>query len=314
MSSAVARLVLAWSCCAHAARIANHLRAAVADHAHSVREDTLHGTDNASLVGSVVMAGTDAQNSSIGVHMGQSGTQTKRAFARNAPCPPDLGSQDIRLNANHESTGDIGRIFTRRRRSSSGPRRRRSWALGSRRRRTTTTTTRTTTTRTTTTSSITWEGELPKDLTTQELQSIGLGGAADTTISAEDTDRDGRLHRMEYWKFLRKLSTTHGLKIFLRRACTSGDAFQNFYFGILKHWDLDFSGTISTQELLRVLRVLNPKPYVAQRLMSQVMAQADTNRDGALDVGELNGWLSCIDPAREVPRCQQLGTCGDTSS
>mmetsp|Transcript_10706 Transcript_10706/g.11974 ORF Transcript_10706/g.11974 Transcript_10706/m.11974 type:complete len:173 (+) Transcript_10706:93-611(+) len=65
---------------------------------------------------------------------------------------------------------------------------------------------------------------------------------------------------------------------------------------VFRAWDRDGDGTISRDELERVLIVLNPS--FTKKDMSKVMKAADKNGDGVIDYEEFADWLSSTSKPR----------------
>lgn len=55
-------------------------------------------------------------------------------------------------------------------------------------------------------------------------------------------------------------------------------------------WDVDGDGTISTEELARVIKTLNPS--LTEKTVTAMMGEVDTNGDGEIDINEFVAWMS----------------------
>eukprot|EP00927_Polykrikos_kofoidii_P048454 TRINITY_DN42727_c0_g1_i1.p1 TRINITY_DN42727_c0_g1~~TRINITY_DN42727_c0_g1_i1.p1 ORF type:complete len:449 (+),score=93.16 TRINITY_DN42727_c0_g1_i1:96-1442(+) len=116
-----------------------------------------------------------------------------------------------------------------------------------------------------------------------------------------DTDGDGDLDKEEFGMLMSgEANSALQVKAIFNKGCgpSSGEAlgatnandqaFRQLMF-TFKRWDTDGDGTISAEELTSVVRTLNPR--IGQRAIDMMLEDADTNKDGLIDMWEFIIWL-----------------------
>lgn len=127
--------------------------------------------------------------------------------------------------------------------------------------------------------------------------------AARKMFSAGDGDNDGEIDMQErQWLANDTSATTKQIRAIYQSGAGNVDAKGNLVvkqvdvtgMGSLiqafSRWDKDGDGTISHEELARVLRTLNPK--MGDQTVQTLAKEIDSNKDGVIDIMEFIGWLS----------------------
>jgi len=118
-----------------------------------------------------------------------------------------------------------------------------------------------------------------------------------------DIDRDGEIDIQEWqWVANETSATTQQIRSLYQKGAGSVDAKGNLVVKevtssgmeaiveAFTRWDKDGSGTITFDELLQVLRTLNPK--MGEKTAEAMRRDIDVNGDGLIDILEFVGWLS----------------------
>lgn len=124
---------------------------------------------------------------------------------------------------------------------------------------------------------------------------------ASTMFAKGDEDHDGEIGRDELgWLIADQATTVGQIKGLFKQSCDSAgeeDAVMVQIVNTFSAWDKDGDGTISTDELIRVIQTLNPK--LTQKTAESMIKQADTNGDGEIDIREFVGWMSGVNPKKK---------------
>lgn len=133
---------------------------------------------------------------------------------------------------------------------------------------------------------------------------VGLSKhVASTMFAKADEDKDGQIDRQELgWLATEQATTVGQIKGIFKESHEvagngSDDGVMQEIVNTFSAWDKDGDGTVSTEELIRVIRALNPK--LGQITAEAMVKQADTNGDGFIDVREFVGWISGVNPKKK---------------
>eukprot|EP00927_Polykrikos_kofoidii_P007645 TRINITY_DN13143_c0_g1_i3.p1 TRINITY_DN13143_c0_g1~~TRINITY_DN13143_c0_g1_i3.p1 ORF type:complete len:193 (-),score=52.95 TRINITY_DN13143_c0_g1_i3:23-601(-) len=122
----------------------------------------------------------------------------------------------------------------------------------------------------------------------QAMQSIGVDeGTAGKVFSRFDPDENGVLDKSEFFAYAAKGAGE--IKDIVKKIAANdedGDKVQE----VFQQWDVDGDGTISSQELERVLILLDPSFTKAS--LTKIIKAADKNGDGVIDYAEFVDWLT----------------------
>lgn len=135
------------------------------------------------------------------------------------------------------------------------------------------------------------------------LTSVGVNkGVAASLFAKGDEDGDGEIDRQELnWLNTDNVLTVPQIKELYQKGINGapgGDqAVMCAALGTFKTWDVDGDGEISGEELVRVIRILNPK--LGEATAQKMMQQADTNADGSIDFREFVAWVSGANPKKK---------------
>jgi len=139
----------------------------------------------------------------------------------------------------------------------------------------------------------------------KEQMSVGLTKEVAMELYAQgDEDRDGEIDKQErMWIAGDRAATTQQIRG-LYQKCAGGAVDQKGNLVVKEtdnagiesiveafaSWDVDGDGSITTDELARVLSTLNPK--LGMKTVEAMCSEIDANRDGTIDIMEFVGWLS----------------------
>jgi len=135
-----------------------------------------------------------------------------------------------------------------------------------------------------------------------ERVAIGLSkGTAMNQYNKADDDKDGEIDRQELgWLATEQAGTVNQVKGIFKQSHESNnseDAIMQDIISTFNMWDSDGSGTVSAEELIRIIQVLNPK--LGLKTAEAMIKQADTNGDGEIDVREFVSWISGVNPKKK---------------
>lgn len=141
-----------------------------------------------------------------------------------------------------------------------------------------------------------------KDFIEQRTQ-VGLSkDVAMKLYSKADDDKDGDVDKSELGILVQnELATTTQVRDVFAQGCSGGEAGPvtireckaqglDAVVQAFNAWDVDGDGTITKEELGRVLRQLNPR--FTEKTSDKMMSEIDTNGDGVIDINEFVAWLS----------------------
>lgn len=125
---------------------------------------------------------------------------------------------------------------------------------------------------------------------------------ASNMFAQGDEDRDGEIDRQERgWMAAENATTGAQVKGLFKESAQSGpggdEAIMDGIINTFTAWDKDGDGTVSNQELIRVIRTLNPR--LGQKTAESMIKQADVNGDGFIDIREFVGWISGVNPKKK---------------
>jgi len=133
-----------------------------------------------------------------------------------------------------------------------------------------------------------------------ERVNIGLDKqVANELFKKADDDHDGDIDAEELgWLAASAASTVDQIKDLFRRHKDGAeeDAMRQVV-ETFSSWDVDGDGTISSEELARVIRTLNPD--LGEKTVAMMMKEADASQDGEVDVLEFVSWLSGENPKKK---------------
>jgi Ca2+-binding EF-hand superfamily protein len=123
---------------------------------------------------------------------------------------------------------------------------------------------------------------------TKAMASIGVGeGVARQLFGRFDPDGNGVLDKDEFFSYAAKGGGE--IRGLIRKGILEADEGFDKVIEIFKAWDVDGDGTITKQELERVLVMLNPS--FTKKELDKVFKAADKNGDGKIDYEEFADWL-----------------------
>jgi len=113
-----------------------------------------------------------------------------------------------------------------------------------------------------------------------------------------DDDGDGEISKQEQTWLMNDQVASVGQVKEVFQSCVAkeegsssyDEAAMNDIVATFKSWDVDGDGTISCDELGRVLVALNPQ--LGEKSMKLLMGEIDTNGDGEVDIHEFVAWMS----------------------
>mmetsp|Transcript_31387 Transcript_31387/g.91634 ORF Transcript_31387/g.91634 Transcript_31387/m.91634 type:complete len:462 (+) Transcript_31387:109-1494(+) len=137
-----------------------------------------------------------------------------------------------------------------------------------------------------------------------EQMSVGVSEeVARSLFQTADADHDGDVDLQErQWLANETSATTQQIRSLYQKGAGEVDAQGNLgvrditgagmraIVEAFSSWDKDGSGTISFDELTRVLKTLNPK--LGEKTAEALRREIDVNQDGLIDILEFVGWLS----------------------
>mmetsp|Transcript_137441 Transcript_137441/g.342852 ORF Transcript_137441/g.342852 Transcript_137441/m.342852 type:complete len:451 (+) Transcript_137441:256-1608(+) len=139
----------------------------------------------------------------------------------------------------------------------------------------------------------------------QEQMSVGLAKEVALEMYTQgDEDGDGEIDKQErLWIAGDRAATTQQIRGLYQKSAggaldakgnlvikETGDAGIESIVEAFNAWDVDGDGTITTDELARVLGTLNPR--LGLKTVEAMCSEIDANRDGSIDIMEFVGWLS----------------------
>mmetsp|Transcript_13818 Transcript_13818/g.26345 ORF Transcript_13818/g.26345 Transcript_13818/m.26345 type:complete len:172 (+) Transcript_13818:58-573(+) len=120
------------------------------------------------------------------------------------------------------------------------------------------------------------------------MKGIGIDKSiAEGLFNRFDPDGNGVLDREEFFAYCAKGSGE--VRSLIRKGVPESDDAVDKVVEIFRAWDRDGDGTISKDELERVLIVLNPS--FTKKDLTNIMKAADKNNDGVIDYEEFADWL-----------------------
>ncbi|CAK0845931.1 unnamed protein product [Prorocentrum cordatum] len=134
--------------------------------------------------------------------------------------------------------------------------------------------------------------EITKEDFVKAMASIGVTeSVAEQLFARFNPDGNGVLDKEEFFAYAAKGGGE--VRSLINRGVLEADEGFDKVVEIFKAWDQDGDGTISKQELERVLVMLNPS--FTKKELDKVMKSADTNGDGLIDYEEFAAWLQGSD-------------------
>jgi len=136
---------------------------------------------------------------------------------------------------------------------------------------------------------------------------IGLNReVASNLFSKGDEDNDGEIDREELqWLGAGQAASVSQIKGLFQQSCRdegsdNNDPSMQQVVETFTRWDVDGDGTISSAELERVIRTLNPD--LGERTVDLLMREADASQDGTIDLFEFVSWLSGGSPKKKAAK------------
>lgn len=129
-----------------------------------------------------------------------------------------------------------------------------------------------------------------------QKMAAGLSKAVATELyMAGDQDHDGDIDRVEMSELLgEQLSSVESIREMLRKnfggssEAGTDEAMQEMVRSFTK-WDTDGDGTVSAEELISIVKMLNPK--LGEKTTALMLQQADASHDGYVDIMEFVWWV-----------------------
>mmetsp|Transcript_19387 Transcript_19387/g.42346 ORF Transcript_19387/g.42346 Transcript_19387/m.42346 type:complete len:174 (+) Transcript_19387:105-626(+) len=120
------------------------------------------------------------------------------------------------------------------------------------------------------------------------METIGVSDSvAKQLFDRFDPDGNGQLDKTEFFSYAAKGSGE--VRAILRRGLVERAEEMDPVVEVFQRWDKDGDGTISKDELERVLIILNPS--FTKKELNGVLKAADKNGDGHIDYQEFADWL-----------------------
>eukprot|EP00929_Paragymnodinium_shiwhaense_P016729 TRINITY_DN12534_c0_g1_i1.p1 TRINITY_DN12534_c0_g1~~TRINITY_DN12534_c0_g1_i1.p1 ORF type:complete len:167 (+),score=59.00 TRINITY_DN12534_c0_g1_i1:94-594(+) len=133
------------------------------------------------------------------------------------------------------------------------------------------------------------DGEISKEEFVKAMAAIGIDETTATKIFKKfDPDGSGQLDSGEFFDYAAKGGGE--LKDIVNRSLGEAEDQLAETRKIFETWDADGSGSITADELERVLILLNPS--FKKTDMKKIMKKADKNGDGQIDFNEFCDWLN----------------------
>mmetsp|Transcript_17485 Transcript_17485/g.39618 ORF Transcript_17485/g.39618 Transcript_17485/m.39618 type:complete len:436 (-) Transcript_17485:76-1383(-) len=140
-----------------------------------------------------------------------------------------------------------------------------------------------------------------------ESQSIGLTKqVAGELFSKFDEDNDGDIDQEERcWMGAGEAASVGQIKGLYKkgREGESANGAMQQIVDTFSKWDVNGDGTITCEELARVIHTLNPE--LTQRTVERMMQEADSSQDGVIDIVEFVHWLSGENPKKKKAKEEQ---------